>query len=285
MLKNICAMAAIAIGLVGCAAPAHIPLSEENAKKIQVVNVRSMVVQDEVIARADPSNISAGMGGGLIPALIDASVTASRQEKLQTAMESFYESIDDYDFRSIYWSELSTELRERYPLKIKTIVTTPRGMSYRQEQALAPTLNDNEGEMLMATIYFLSPDLRTLTVSTRARLLMKGALDPVYKNTFTYQSSIVGTGGEQSAKSWSEGGGKPFLEKLREGVHETLAMLTIDMKNNAPVPANAEKVTAKYNFGEISSGDRNSVKGSLVEKHGDRIVLRNDAGELFSVLP
>ncbi len=285
MFKRLFATAVIAGGLVGCAAPAYIPLSQENAKKIQTVDVRSMVIQDEVIARADPSNVSASLGGGLIPALVDASVTAGRQEKLQTAMESFYESIEDYDFRAVYWPQLTKQLREQYPLKVKTIVTTPRGINYREEQKFGTTLEENQAQMIMATTYYLSSDLRTLNVSTYVNLWMKGGMQPSYKNTMIYQSSVVGSGAEQSAKAWAQDGGKPFMEKLSEGIRETLAMLSIDMKNNAPVAATAEKVTVKYNYGEARSADNSNIKGTVVEKHGNRIILRSDAGQLYSVQP
>lgn len=286
MFKHVFAAVIIAGGLVGCAVPGYIPLSQENSKKIQTVDVRSMVIQDEVIARADPSSISAAAGGGLIPALIDASITAGRQEKLQSAMESFYESIEDYDFRAIYWPQLTKELREQYPLKIKTIVTTPRGIGYRDEQKYASTLEDSQAQMVMSTAYFLSSDLRTLNISTHVNLWMKGGLQPAYKNTMTYQSPIVGEGAEQSAKAWAQDGGKPFMDKLSEGIRETLAMLSIDMKNNVPVPvpATAEKVTVKYNYGDARSAANSNVKGSVIETHGDRVILRNENGQLYSVL-
>lgn len=276
--------AATAVGiLAGCAMPAHIPLSQENAKKIQTVDVRSMVIQDEVIARADPSTVSLALGGGLIPALVDASITANRQDKLQSAMNSFYESIEDYDFRTVYWPQLTKTLREQYPLKVNDILTTPRGLGYAEEMQFPSTLPENRGQLVMATSYFLSSDLRTLNVATYVNLWLKGGTQPAYRNSMTYQSSVQGTGGEQSAKEWGRDGGKTFIDKLNEGIRETLAMLSIDMKNNEPVPATAEKVTVKYNYGTARAPDGGNLKGTVVEKHGDRIILRNDAGQLYSV--
>jgi len=278
--------AAFAVGiLAGCASPAHIALSQENFKKIQTVNVHAAVVQDEVIARADPSMVSLAMAGGLIPALIDASITGKRQDRLQLSMNSFYESIEDYDFRAVYWPQLIKMLREQYPLKIDIIVTTPRGLGYAEQMQFQNTLPDNQAQMVMATSYFLSSDLRTLNVATYVNLWVKGGMQPAYRNALTYQSSVLGEGGEPSAREWAKDGGKTFMAKVDEGIRETLVMLAIDMNSKEPVPATAEKVTVKYNYGVARGPDASNVTGTVVERHGDRIILRNEAGQLYSVLP
>ncbi|AIY40798.1 hypothetical protein LT85_1640 [Collimonas arenae] len=278
-------MATVAIGLAGCAAPQYIPLSQENAKKIQTVSARSLVVQDEVIAKADPSTVSAALGGGLIPALIDASITNSRQARLQVAMDSMYESLEDYDFRALYWPELTRQLHEQFPLKVTNVVTTARAMPAKEVLQVVQNLGDGEAQLFISTDYYLSTDLRSLNLVTSSALWIKGGQQPVYKNLMKYQSAPLGNGSEQSAKAWGMDGGKPFFDKLKEGIQETLAMLAIDIKENAPASAQAEKIDVKFNFGENASPDRKSIRGTLVDKHGERVIVRGASGGLYSLLP
>ncbi|PFH11431.1 hypothetical protein BCF11_3877 [Collimonas sp. PA-H2] len=285
MFRSIMTMMALAIGLAGCAGPQYIPLSQENAKKIQSVNARSLVVQDEVIARADPSTVSAALGGGLIPALIDASVTNARQTRLQAAMDAMYESLEDYDFRTIYWPELTRQLHEQYPFKVINVVTTARAMPAKDVLQQVQNLKDGEAELFISTDYYLSTDLRSLNIITASSLWTKGAQQPVYKNFLKYQSAALGGGGEQSAKAWAADGGKPFFDKLKEGIDETLAMLSIDVKENAPASAKADKMDVKFNFGENASANQKTVKGTLVDKRGERVIIRDAAGSLYSLLP
>jgi hypothetical protein len=278
-------MLGVVLGLVGCAAPQYIPLTQDNAAKIRKVDVRSVVVQDEVIAKADPSMVSAAMGGGLIPALVDASITRARQERLQTAMEAFYAAVEDYDFRADYWPQLTRLLQEGYPLKVVKITTTPRTLSSKERQQIVPNLQPEEAYLLLLTDYYLSTDLRSLNVSTVANLWVKGQDSPVYKNRMTYQSKALPVDGEQAAKAWATDNGKPFYDKLKEGIRETLAMLSLDAKPSMPVQTKPEQVKVEYNFGQGAPASRHSMQGTLVEKRGDRYVIRDAAGQLYSLLP
>jgi hypothetical protein len=285
MIRNVIAMLAFAVSMSACVAPQYVQFTQENAKKVQKVTARSVVIQDEVIAKADPSvAVSAALGGGLIGALVDASITRARQERLQTAMEKFYESVDDYDFRSEYWSQVSRHLKEQFPLKVTSITTTPR-FDINVTKKIVQDLGPDEAYLSLFTEYYLSTDLRSVNVNTGVNLFMKGEPPVViYRNTVTYQSPPVGNGGEESAKAWAADNGKLLYEKLKEGMTETLALLSIDLKNQTPAAANAEKINVKFNYGE-GAGDRKTMEGTLVEKRGDRVVIRNAAGKLYSLLP
>jgi hypothetical protein len=281
VILKIVAITGFVLGLVGCAIPGHIPLTQENANKVKTVNARSVVIQDEVIARADPSNISAATGGGLIPALIDASITNTRQERLQKAMDAFYASIEDYDFRAEYSPRVISQLKTNFPLAVAEVTTTPRTLSNAEQVQLVQALKPGEAYLSLLTDYFLSTDLRSLNVSINASLWIKDQPMPVYKNRVSYQSTPLGAGLEDSAKAWAADNGKSFYEKLREGITETLHMLVLDLERNAPASQPA-KVSVAYNHG---AGNLNSLQGTLVEKHGDRNVIRAVNGTLYSVKP
>jgi hypothetical protein len=242
-----------------------------------------MVIQDEVIAKADPSVYGAAAGGGLIPALIDGAITRARQEHLQTAMNSFYETVDDYDFRARYWPQLKTQLQQHYPLKITEIVTTPRSLTNKSFQSMRQTLSADEAYLLLITDYSFSTDLRSLNVSTTAQLWDKAAEKPLYKNRVNYQSEPLGDGNEKSALAWSEDHGKLFMAKLDEGIRETLAMLSLDVSDTPS--AKSEKIDAKYNFGANAPSSKKSMQGDLLERHGDRVVIRDSVGFLYSIKP
>ena len=83
----------LAVLLSGCAGVNRVALN----KAPQKTETRLIIPSDEIIVRSEPSNISAAMGGGLIPALIDASITASRQTKLEEVSNPFYTETSDID--------------------------------------------------------------------------------------------------------------------------------------------------------------------------------------------
>jgi len=288
MMKVVAVSFFVALMLTGCAAPQYIPLSDTAEKKIGQVSARAVVIQDEIIARADPSRVSVALGGGLLPALIDASITKGRQDRLQSAMESFYATIEDYDFRGDYFPQVTRQLQDGFPFKVTRVTATPRPLSLKEQQQVIAELAADEAYLALFTDYYMSTDLRSVNVSTMAQLWLKGtggAHDlPVYKNRMTYQSTAQGTGGEQSLKLWASDNGKRFYEALREGMRENLAMLALDIKRTTP-PAKPEKFTAKYNFGEGASANHQSIQGTLVERRGERYVIRDAAGHLYSLLP
>jgi hypothetical protein len=44
-------------------------------------------------------------------------------------------------------------------------------------------------------------------------------------------------------------------------------------------------MNVNYNFGQGVPASRHSVQGTLIEKRGDRYIIRDAAGQLYSLLP
>ena len=89
----------MALLLGACAAPMRSSLTPEQRAKITELTAHVIVVQDEVITAVQASNVSAGLGGGLIGAIIDSKVTNSRVNESQQALGPFYAAIEDVDYR------------------------------------------------------------------------------------------------------------------------------------------------------------------------------------------
>jgi hypothetical protein len=114
--------------LSACAIPMRATLTPEQRGKISELNAHVVVVQDEVIAAVEASNVSGALGGGLIGAIIDSNVTSSRVKESQQALGSFYVAIEDVDYRREFNGSVEQGLAG-YPIKVGNITTTPRALS------------------------------------------------------------------------------------------------------------------------------------------------------------
>jgi len=90
---------ATALLLSACAVPMRTTLTPEQRGKITELSAHVVVVQDEVIAAVEASNVSGVIGGGLIGVIIDSKVTNSRVNESQQALGPFYAAIEDVDYR------------------------------------------------------------------------------------------------------------------------------------------------------------------------------------------
>lgn len=273
-------MTAFVLMLSGCAAPlTHVALDSNTAAKISDVKVRSQIWQDEVIVRAQASNVAASLGGGLIAALIDSSISESRQGKAQSVIEPFYDSVDDVDFRQQFWTALDEALKDKkFALKVSAVEKSPALLTSAELKARREALSSSQGLMTVGVGYDFSHDFRYFNIVVGVDLFRGTQDTSAYTNIFTYQSAAVGAGGDASMTSWSESKGQRYRDAIKEGIAEVFKMLALDLPaNGAPATGPAQ------NFSFFTSPAPMPINGPVLDQQKNRVVVRHSNGRVFSL--
>lgn len=280
MLKQSITAGTIILILSACAsAPSRVALEPATKQTMTDVEVLSVLAQDEVIVRAPAAGASAALGGGLIGAFIDSKVAESRQNALQATMKPFYSATDDINFGRQFEQALSTTLSNGMPIKTGPIKHTGLNMPASDARMRAQTLPAGKGHMLIRTSYAFTPDFSRLNVNSWVEIRVPANDKPVFVNSFFYQSKPQGAGGEQSVKVWSADKGAAYRAALDEATREITSMLALDLAASATDPASVPK--AKLDL--IEGAGRKPIEGNVLATNAGRQIIRNTAGNLYSL--
>jgi hypothetical protein len=274
------ALLALSLLLGACAVPMRISLTPEQRASIKELQAHVVVVQDEVLAAVQPSNVSLATGGGLIGAMIDSSITNSRVKASQEIMGPFYASIEDVDYRSEFNQAIRRELAN-YPIKVSQFTTTPRALGQADLGRLRATLQPGQSLLVIAPRYFLTMDFRTLDAEAVVSMWVKGGQDntPVQRGVLYYQSQPVGPGGKESIALWSAQNAAAFRAALRESITETIHLVLMDMDVRAP----AAKPDAPASFAFNTGAQQGQIKGQLIKETAQRATVLGEDKKLYSL--
>lgn len=271
----------ISIGLLtGCAGVTRVPLDKNVSASLTRVDSNLLIPADELIVRAKPSNITAAMGGGLIPALIDASITSSRQTELEAIANPFYEQTDSLDFRTLFGNSFKASLAEQSTLPNLNISVSSRGLSKTTLEEIKSKLSPGEAYLGLRIWYEFTADTRTVIVAAGTQMAIGGKPDSVYKNTFFYTSKPMP--GDNPLAAWSEDHAKAVADVFTESAKEIATMLREDLDappNEALFASLASNEKVKVT---IPTFIPMVVNGYLVDQNEQRKIIRSESGELFS---
>jgi hypothetical protein len=261
--------------LSACAGPTRVALTPEVRQQLTDVSAKSIVWQDEVVVQAANPGATAALGGGLIGALIDSSVSEGRQNTIQAMINPFYAAVDDVDFRKDLWSALDTSFKGDYALKLNGFTKT----ALRSNKNPAADLPKGRSVLLVNTEYTLTPDYSRLNMTTWATVWQSGVDKPVYLNQFIYQSSATGAGNTESIKQWSANKGERYRNVIAEGIAETVAMLKLDLASGATDSAQAKSVVLK----KVDGAATLNVTGPVLSEQSGRVIARHSDGHVYSL--
>ena len=256
-------------------------LPEERAK-IKEVNAEVIVVQDEILVDVTASNYGAGMqnNGGLIAIALNNIETNSRVQQSQKAMGSFYQAIEDVDFRSDFGVRAQQELNN-YPIKVVSVETTPKQMALAQIQQRINLLGPDQALLIVVPRYSLTMDYRALNARASVSLWTKyGGQAPVHRGVVVYQSKPVGPGGPPSADLWAQDHGALFRSALDESERE-IAKLVVLETDVAPLLPPADAKLQTYPF--VGALKVTAIKGQLIKETPERVIIMDDLGEIVSI--
>lgn len=280
MLKKILLGSCAALILSGCAStPTRRALDTDAKKGLATTKAHLHVAQDEIIVRAESSNITAAMGGGLIWALIDSSVAKGRQGTVQTQITPFYSAVDDVDVRKRLQAALAKALGEGAAIKVDATEASAIGLRGTELEKRRGAQAADQGLLQISSHYTFSPGYQRFVMSTHVDLWHGDKRDRVYGNDFVFQSAPVGPGGNDSLNAWSDNQGEQYRKAVDDAVAQTANMIRMDLAAGASEPAGGKPLTlTHYDF----RGPRN-VTGTVVDAPPGRAIVRDADGRLYSV--
>jgi len=278
MLRKLVILAPLILFIAGCqTAPRHIPLDAKKSANIKLVQVVSMITQDEIIARSKPSYVAVAVGGGLLAAAVDSSITKSRMSELYNILEPAYASFDDVDMRAIFWPQLQEFMTQRARLLTENVTTTPWLITPGERAETMATMKE-DAYLEMYTSYFFDPDLRTFNVITNTLMFSKNVEAATYRNTIAYQSPVIGSGMQDSMDKWTANNGELFRNALSQAADETIRQLEFDLGRQTVTPSK-KPITLAYNTGTETIGRT----GNILAQDDNRVILREKDGTLISL--
>lgn len=245
-----------AVSLSACvsAPPKQIAFPVAAKSNLAKTDVISAVPQAELNMAVQPSNVSMFAGGGLLPALIDASVNASRAKAAGASLADVRDTLLDYDFDAVLHQQLSTELAKVEWLHTGDIRTYKDMSNANLDGAL--DRSDASAVLFVGSGYVLSKEGAELTVTLNVELFpkeqslvalrsgpgndkLKTALtNSIYRNKFEYKQSLptVSAVREENLGAWAVNGGEPLETALSKGAVFVVQQMASDMQGVGAAP-------------------------------------------------
>lgn len=211
-----------------------IRMPEEVKEEIKIFDVVIPRCQKTLEAAVHRSNISAYTNGGLLFALIDDSITESRQKDANKALEVVYQEIKEIDMESLLAEEIIPEFKNANWKGLKHVVFLPDNEKENCDKSFESLKSD--GVMFIRFRYELSPDFKTLTGilyvimypnSQKIKSLIKDEKYPIYKTHIAASDTLkyAHTNKEENAKAWGDQNGKLIKEGIKKVIKELKAGL------------------------------------------------------------
>jgi hypothetical protein len=228
--------------MAACAPLHHKPLAPNDRQRIQQVELQVVVPQETFVFSANTPGISVALGGGLIPALIDASVQKSRQEAMSASIRTTIDKVIDLDFRSEVQAAFADALKD-FPLPVASTTVTPVILPKALQERKVAAANGGKAYLRLLVHYALDPNTMQLTTRTHALLWQDGKIDPSYAGALVYQGQ---------PKTLAVDGPGSLRDNMRHAAADTLRMLALDVaaaprtgdkpKTTHPMTVNGQKV-------------------------------------------
>lgn len=273
----------------GCAVgPARKAFTPETAASITSAKPYNLVIQEEVTASVEMSNVAgAMMAGGLygaIPALIgsaiDSSVNKKRNQKAQEVMENFYGTTDDFDYRESLVVKLNPALESVLPITVKNAPAEFMLLSNKAREARIAALAPGEALVYTSSFYRFVDQSKVVASETQVYVYTKPAkasksTKPIFHNRYIHLSNSVGSGGENSLQLWSEDGGKLYRASMEDAAEKIATMAAYDIKAQKANFCGKPVKAATLNMMAISW-----LNATLVEEKEDWMMIQDASGAL-----
>jgi hypothetical protein len=190
--------------------------------------------------------------------------------------EPLWAATEDFDFPR----EFETALRA-------TIAASP-WLSLEGAPSEAPPAAGKQGfgppsVLLVRPQHSLDRDGTVLFHATRVNFGVLGEKQDAYFSTLVWFSDPIGAPpGEAAIAAWSADRGARFRETHRAAIDDTMKMLRLDLLEvGQGVAANGDG--DEVSFWNPAAYERSKLRGVVLERSADRILLREKGGNLFSI--
>lgn len=267
-----CARRALLAGgclLLAACAPMHKALAPEAKNRIQEVHVQLVVPQESFIFSASSPGVSAALGGGLLPALIDAGVQKSRQEGLRATAEPLLDQLLEADFRAEARAVLPQAVTD-FPLKVGRAEVVAVAPSRKEQEALVARKGKREAYLRLLMQYSLDMETRALTTRCEVSLWEPGQQGTSYTGSAIYQSGPLPAGPQLVPA---------MREHMRQAVAHTVKLAALDIAQPA-----AAGNRPRQPFVIKASGKPVTLQGEVLSSEPQRTLVRSADGAMFSVV-
>lgn len=240
----------------GCASqPAYKPMPAEAFPKITNTQLVVGLAQKEIRADINQSNMTGGMGGGLLWAIVDTAVNNSRAGDAEKSIGPLRDQLLDFNFEKHFVDELSGDTAGIPWLEDKNILVLSDVSSKSYDKTFIES--DKDAVLFLTTDYELTPDFSILKVTAEADLygasadlkrlqysLYKGStkirdsnsyktdvMNSLYRNrvTFSFALDQPASTKEEAVKSWSEDSAKRARSALDTGIKAVVKTIIDDL--------------------------------------------------------
>jgi hypothetical protein len=280
--------------LSSCAPNVHKPLESLAKEQISTTDAYLIIEQQEINANIDQSNVTAAMGGGLIAALIDASINNSRAKEAEKLMKPIRDSLIDFQFDKYLMEQLQKQMSSVEWMNLKSL-QLKKDFS---EESISGFFKDSSASVVLyvQTNYYLTPDFKDLKVLSKVYMLpnneelrkfrdvssddqLQNSIleNAIYKNIFEFSDtsdSEIQTK-ESAISYWSDNNAINTRNCLEKGSFETAKMIVLDL--------NSDNATAG-NVKEQKTFSNEYVSGTVLNEDGERILVRDNSGKLYSLM-
>ncbi|MDQ7048450.1 MAG: hypothetical protein Q9M92_02480 [Enterobacterales bacterium] len=265
-LRNLAIVALLMI--TGCSVNAIRPFPDTAESKVVQSDILVNVSQQEIYAEIDRSNTTAAMGGGLLFALIDSAIDASRADDAEEYIQPVKESLFNYSFDKKIKDVLDENLANILWLHSQPAVILNDASSKTTNEKYSQSKSD----IVMVTNldYHLSPNLSQLIVSgsvsaypktselielrnnyfkkvpkiKKDRLAVDNFDTTLYYNKFYITYRIKSDGAEEAigfAYKWSKNEGQVIKQALDQSIECMAKMIAYDINSKEVDKNNSKK--------------------------------------------
>ena len=274
----------ISVSMIGCVVnPTRKAISEKDARTIRSTQVVSIISQDEITANVVNPNISGAAGGGLLVALIDASIIESRTAEAEGYIAPLRQGLAGLDFRKEYWKRQSQLFVEKNWIKSGQPKNTAVNMGVTQIRDTVSSMQE-DAFLIMKVDYHLSSDFKRMVVENYAQLWTRGEDLPTYAARIEYQSAAIPADDKSAAVDyWNKDGARAAYATLYEGMDEVLKILKMDLFKNrgVAIAGSGEKISLPYAHSDNTF--IHTVDGEVIEKNDKRYIIKAGSGRLLSL--
>lgn len=233
------------LSVSGCALNSKIvlPVKDNIAQNVDSSEIHVVVTQQEIYAEINRSNMTGGMGGGLLWALIDSAVDSSRTEDKEKAIQPIRDALIDLNVGKVLSNSFSGKLKSVKWLNPTGVKVINKGVDDSEVKQLTKS-SSASAVMFIYTKYYLTANLATLKVSVNAELrpnnkkLMKlgennQTEEPMlYKNSYTFEVSLTDKyePEEKKIQEWTGNSDKNIKNGLLNGFESVSNWLANDLK-------------------------------------------------------
>lgn len=247
-LPHVFVMSAL-LGLSACVTPVadHIAFAPSAHDAVVSTDVVMPISQSEIYVFVPASNVGTATGGGLIGALIDASVDADRAKKSETAIKPLRDAMVDFDADSLLRDDLKASLSKIDWLHVSGVKVVKDASVLSTDKAV--TESKGGAVLIVSADYHLSADGAELDVILSANMFANNAglaalkskdakgtpsdiHNAIYRNTVTFKATAPGATGnrDMNIAAWSTNQGEPLRAALKEGSARVARMMASDLE-------------------------------------------------------